>query len=120
MLAVVAVVAVGTAASAGGCEANTQRVGPGEECFVATDCEPGLVCVPLRNGARVCSNDLTEVVGRAPPDGAVPEDGGADPDDGAAPDEDADVPDTGVPVDAGSDTGAPADAGLDAEADAGT
>jgi hypothetical protein len=37
-------------------------LGSGESCFVATDCQPGLACVPQANGSRICSADLTNVV----------------------------------------------------------
>jgi len=89
------------------CDANTTRVGAGAECFLATDCEPGLVCVPQQNGSRICSSDLSRVAGRPPPE-AGPRDSGeagdAD-DDGAVEDGGEDAP-----VDTGVDTGI-ADAG---------
>jgi hypothetical protein len=92
------------------CTQDTARVGPGGECFVATDCEPGLVCVPQQSGARVCSNDLSRVAGRPPQTG--PRDSGeagdGDPD-GEVPD--GDIPD--APTDTGNDTGNPVDAGAD-------
>lgn len=84
------------------CNANTTRVGAGAECFLATDCEPGLVCVPQQNGSRICSSDLSRVAGRPPPD-AGPRDAGEAGD----ADEDATVEDSGqdAPVDTGVDTG---------------
>lgn len=40
---------------------TAKLVGSGEDCFVATDCEPGLACVPQADGRRICSNDLSSV-----------------------------------------------------------
>lgn len=79
------------------CSSETALSGPGEECFAATDCQAGLVCVPQRGGSRLCSNDLTQVVGRPPPEaGAEDVDGGGDgPTEGAV--TDGPVPDTSVP-----------------------
>jgi hypothetical protein len=85
------------------CSTKNQLVGAGQACFLATDCEPGLVCVPQENGGRLCSDDLTRVAGDTPPE-AGPADA-ATPD---APQNDApsDSPpnDTG-PQDTGADTG---------------
>ncbi len=94
------------------CSTPGGPVGPGEECFVATDCAPGLVCIEQPNKTRVCSDDLRRVAGRTPPEGGADEDGG--PEDDAAPEPpegpaDTGVRDTGV-VDTGAeDTGAPPD-----------
>lgn len=78
------------------CASDPALVGAREECFVASDCEPGLVCVPQRGGARVCSNDLSQVVGRPPPEG------------GAADAAEADGSEEGsTPVDGGQDTSVP-------------
>ena len=87
------------------CGSESSPVGPGEECFVASDCVPGLVCVPQRGGARVCSNDLSQVVGRPPPEGGGGETDGGDgasdgPSDGPpsdAPGQDTSMPDTSMP-----------------------
>jgi hypothetical protein len=82
------------------CATPSVLVGAGGECFVASDCAPGLVCVPQRGGARACSSDLSQVVGR-PPGEAGTADAAADGDDeGSAPDaggQDASVPDTSAP-----------------------
>lgn len=94
------------------CAAHTSLSGPGEECFAATDCADGLVCVPQRGGARLCSDDLSQVTGRPPPEGGAAEAGGdgpreANPADG--PGQDTSMPDTGMqdtsmpPVDSGAD-----------------
>ena len=93
--------AVGTLAFA--CAPETSPVGPGGECFVASDCEPGLVCVPQRGGARQCSSDLSQVVGRPPPEGGAADTGGDGPADGPPADasgQDTGAPDTGVVDDA--------------------
>src|SRR5207253_1845432 len=79
------------------CDADTARVGAGAECFLATDCEDGLVCVPQQNGSRICSSDLTRVAGRPPPE-AGPRDAGeaGDADEDANQDGSIDAPpDTG-------------------------
>ena len=95
------------------CAAQTSLSGPGQECFAATDCQDGLVCVPQRGGARLCSDDLSQVTGRPPPEGGAAAEAGGDgpreanPADGPA--QDTSVPDTSVPdtsmppVDAGED-----------------
>lgn len=72
------------------CGPPKDRVGPGGECFLATDCAPGLVCVEQENRSRVCSDDITRVAGRTAPDGARQEeadgsDDGATPEGGPAP-----------------------------------
>jgi hypothetical protein len=75
----------------------------GGECYLATDCAPGLVCVPQKNGSRICSNDLTGL-GAAPPEGGMGDAGEA----GDAPTQDGPVvvPDA-EPPDTGTDTGPP-------------
>lgn len=100
VVAVPLAAALGLAFSA--CDANTTRVGAGGECFLATDCEPGLVCVPQQNGSRICSSDLSRVAGRPPPE-AGPRDAGEAGDAG----EDATPEDGGpdAPADTGTDTG---------------
>ena len=85
------------------CAPTTAPVGAGGECFVATDCEPGLVCVAQRSGARECTSDLSQVVGQAPPEAGradAPRD--APPTDGPAQESgqdsgmDTSMPDTSV------------------------
>lgn len=90
-------------------------MGPGGECFLATDCAPGLVCVEQANKTRICSDDLNRVAGRTPPDGAAAEqdgstdgastDGPVTPRDSGVRDTSAPLPDTGgpPPPDAGED-----------------
>jgi hypothetical protein len=80
------------------CVPSAALVSAGGECFTATDCAPGLVCVPLKGGSRVCSSDLSQVVGQPPPEAGV--DASADgPAEGAAdgPPLESSVPDTNVP-----------------------
>lgn len=80
---------------------------------MATDCAPGLVCVVQKNGGRICSDDLSSVLGKPPasnegdggdvePDDAGDRDSGTGEGDGATPGEpDAASPDAGSPKDAG-------------------
>jgi hypothetical protein len=91
------------------CNAKSNLVDKGGECFLATDCQPGLVCIEQANRSRICTDDLSRVGGRPPAeaggedmdaeaDGQVQEEAGAD---------------TGTP-DTGADTGPlPQDAGGD-------
>ena len=91
------------------CATEDGPVGAGGECFVASDCAPGLVCVPQRGGARACSNDLSQVVGRPPPEAGGDDDAsdtGADgPEGGDGMAEDGPVQDTSVPDTSKPDTG---------------
>ena len=102
----------------GACNASPKLSAAGGACFQATDCEDGLVCVPQKDGSRVCSSDLsgiqtTEEAGGAgddsttadgPLDGLGP-DYVAPGDDGPGPD--TSPPDTSVPP----DTSPPQEAG---------
>jgi len=88
------------------CNSSTNLVDKGGECFLASDCAPGLVCVEV-NRQRVCTDDITGVAGRSPPEGGMPREGG----EGGDADPDAPVQETG-PTDTGvSDTGKPVDTG---------
>lgn len=120
-----ALVASGVLVAAGSaCTSMSGAAGEGEECFVATDCAPGLVCVEQASGARICTGDLSRVGGRPrqradhDPEG----DGGAEDEasDGAAPPAspgvdaggaDAGPRDAGGAVDAGGADAGPPDAG---------
>jgi hypothetical protein len=87
------------------CASKPSPSGPGEDCFAASDCQPGLVCVPQKSGAFVCSSDLTQVAGRPPPEAGV-----ADSEAGDAPASDAPIipPPDAQPQDTGTvipDTG---------------
>lgn len=90
------------------CTDKASLIGPGEECFAATDCQPGLVCVPQRSGARVCSNDLTQVEGRPPPEAGADAGEAGEAGEGAAPD--GQVPDTSTPDTSKPDTSTGMDA----------
>jgi hypothetical protein len=90
------------------CASKPTPSGPGEDCFAATDCQPGLVCVPQKSGAFVCSSDLTQVAGRPPPEaGAADSEAGGDaaasdapvvepPDGAGVQDTGTVIPDTGI------------------------
>lgn len=80
----------------------------GADCYEAAECEPGLVCVPLQDGRRVCSSDLAQVAG-SPPDRQTSDggDGGAQPGDGGP----------NPPADSGQDSAPPVDAGADVSTD---
>jgi len=92
------------------CSTSASNVGPGGECFLATDCAPGLVCLEQANKTRICSDDLSRVAGRPPPEGGMEEqeagEGGPPPDpDAQSPaDSSSGNPDTGP-----RDTGTPVD-----------
>jgi hypothetical protein len=84
---------------------SANLAGNGADCFVTTDCQEGLVCVPQKNNTSKCSSDLTNIVGQLPAEGGVMEaaaaqEGGKTSTDGGG----TPVKDTGSPV---QDTGAP-------------
>src|SRR6185503_21193189 len=83
------------------CSTSPKLVGAGGQCFQATDCQDGLVCIPLSNGGRVCSADLTSVQ-KVP----EPPDNGDAADDGPTDDGPLDGP---PPGDGPGDTGPPPD-----------
>lgn len=84
----------------GACDAKSSLVGPGGECFLASDCLPGLVCVEQANQSRICTDDLSRVAGEAPPEAGAMD---ADPDAG----EGGDATDDVQTVEAGPDTNVP-------------
>ncbi len=104
---------------ASACAPQSSRVGAGGECFLATDCAPGLICIEQADKTRLCSDDLSRVAGRPASDGGAEADGGIDEggtsDDGAVPDDGASQPpDTGAPdTSTPPDSGAPVDASDD-------
>jgi hypothetical protein len=53
------VTAVGFTAPA--CDPKVSRVERGGECFIATDCVPGLVCIAGADRVRVCSDEIEKV-----------------------------------------------------------
>ncbi|MDF2693014.1 MAG: hypothetical protein K0S65_1397 [Labilithrix sp.] len=98
------------------CGSKSSAMGAGDECFLATDCAPGLICIEQANKTRICSDDLSRVAGRPPPEGgaegdAANEEGGTDgsvadrtaPPDTGVPDTNTPPPDTGAPPDSGDD-----------------
>jgi hypothetical protein len=101
------------------CACKTAELVPaGGECSLATDCQPGLVCLGKPDGTRTCESDLSAVTNPVPPnmrDGAAeaeaPRDGATDaprPPDDATIDTsrpDTSVPDTSVPDAADAATG---------------
>ena len=87
-----------------GCGTKAKLVAQGGECFQATDCADGLVCIPQKDGRRICDNDLSGIQvteDAAPP---PPRDGGRD----GASDGPTDAP--APPTDGEADTGGGADA----------
>ena len=62
------VVVAGPILLAAGCSAKANPVSSGGECFLATDCAAGLVCVEQANTTRICTNDLARVAGKSAPE----------------------------------------------------
>ncbi len=60
-----------------GCAGRKDPGGAGEDCYRDDDCKSGLVCVATNmSGPRVCSNDVTGLVGMVqgpPPEEPPPE-----------------------------------------------
>jgi hypothetical protein len=69
-LASVALAAAPLAALPFACSSPETLLGEGSRCFVTTDCEPGLFCVPQKGGAGVCSNNFDAIVSTEPVPGA--------------------------------------------------
>lgn len=97
------------------CATKPAAAGAGDECFEATDCQAGLICVPQPSGARICSNDLTKVTGRPPPEAGAADTGRDGPNEGSVKDgpgqdtstmPDTSIPDTSVPDTSIADAGA--------------
>ena len=73
-----------------GCAGHQEPGGAGAACYRDSDCQSGLVCVANAAGSRVCSDDVSGLVGSVegpppPPDAGMPvEDAGMpmDPDAG--------------------------------------
>ena len=105
---------------ASACSKQNAAIDRGGECFFASDCAPGLICVEQRDkGIRICTDDLSGVAGDPPDMGE--EDAGDEAGEGGQTDgpvvtdtgTDQNVTDTGV-VDTGVDTGQPpVDSGAD-------
>jgi hypothetical protein len=107
------------------CSSAQTLEGQGGTCFQTTDCQLGLACVPQKNGARICSSDLTPIqmvpmngADAAAPDATPPD---ANAVDGTTPADTSPPVDTGSPPDTGSapETSAPGDTGSPQEASSG-
>lgn len=88
------------------CTSNVSPVGLGGECFIATDCLTGLICVEQANKTRICTDDLSRVAGRPPPTdaGEAGVTDGSKADVSVPPLEDTGAPDSGTfPGDSGAD-----------------
>lgn len=85
------------------CSQSPNPIGEGGACAITTDCDKGLVCVPQRNGSRICTSDLSSIDN--PP--TMPSDAARDGD--GARDGDPDGPQDGPTSDATQqpDTGPP-------------
>jgi len=111
-------------AVAAACSTQAQLAGSGAQCFAATDCQEGLVCIPQKGGTSICSNNLSQIqttedaaagdAAKTPTGDGAPGDDGATttPDSGTTPDsagtpDSSSRPDTGVPDTSTPDTSAP-------------
>jgi hypothetical protein len=94
------------------CSSAPTLEGSGQRCFLTTDCQPNLFCVPQADGTRICSSDLTPIQ-MVPPMGGDAAADATPPPDGPVPDSTVPPADTGVLDDTGSpvDTGSPPDTG---------
>ena len=110
-------------ALSGACSSASSLVPAGGECFVVTDCAAGLVCLPRKDGTRVCGSDLSSVEKPAasgsgatdagtPMADAAPGDDATTATDATTPPRDAGPKDAAPPKDA---TPPPVDAGADAD-----
>jgi hypothetical protein len=93
-------VALGLAGLAA-CSSPATPVGLNGSCLLTTDCQPGLVCIPQKDGPNICTNNLattvsTEDAGAPAPMDAAPGDAKA-PVDGAPALDSAGSTDAGVP-----------------------
>jgi hypothetical protein len=104
----------------GACSTTNAAVDRDGACFFATDCLPGLVCIEQRNGARICTDDLSRVGGDPPGQGeddAGDEAGEGGLDEGGTTDGPPIVEDTGTDTSTGVDTGVDTGIIVDAAAD---
>ena len=95
------------------CSKENAAIEKGGECFFASDCAPGLVCVEQRGkGIRICTDDLSEVAGEPP---GMGEEGDASDEGGEAGETDGPivVSDTGTDQNVAMDTGGGQDTGAD-------
>lgn len=77
------------------CAPQSSRVGAGGECFLATDCAPGLICIEQADKTRLCSDDLSRVAGGPAHDVRAEADGGSDEEE--TPDAGPQPPDSSTP-----------------------
>jgi hypothetical protein len=94
---------------AAACASKAKLVAQGGECLQATDCADGLVCVPQKDGSRICDNDLSGVQKTEDASPPPAKDGG--PKDGATDGAVTDAPPP--PADAPDDTGGGTDSATD-------
>jgi hypothetical protein len=88
------------------CSQKDSTVAKGQPCFLASDCDPGLVCVPQDNGTRICTDDINGIAGDGPMEA------GADANMPEAGEGGGDAPsDSPPPMDSGQDT-SPMDTGV--------
>ena len=85
------------------CSTKAKLQPAGGDCTLAVDCDVGLVCVPQRDGRRICDSDLSGVqrlydAGRQPGDASREggEGGEAGPGDGAPPEDSSSGSDAAV------------------------
>ena len=100
----------------GACSTHGKTVPLGGECFQATDCGDGVVCVPQADGKRICSTDISGIVSVEDAGGPPPADAGDAGSSDAGPDAartDAAPKDAAPPDSEPPDTGASTDAALD-------
>jgi hypothetical protein len=103
---------IAVAGAVAACSSSAKLAGQGGQCFAATDCEDGLVCVPQPDGRSACTNDVSGIVhmedAAAMPDAAVRDGTMTDappPNDGAQQDT-APQPDSAPPMDSSADSSA--------------
>ncbi len=90
-------------AVAAACSSQAQLAGAGAQCFAATDCQEGLVCIPQKGGTSICSNNLSQI--QTVEDAAAGDSGAMPTGDGATGDDGATAHDTGTMM--GADSGTP-------------
>ena len=91
------------------CSKENAAIDRGGECFFASDCAPGLICVEQRDkGIRICTDDLSGVAGDPPDLG-----GEGDASNEAAQADGPVVSDTGTDQNVATDTGGGQDTGVD-------
>lgn len=93
------------------CSKDNAAIDRGGECFFASECAPGLICVEQRDkGIRICTDDLSEVAGDPP--GMGEEDASDEGGEGGEADGPVVIADTGSDQNVATDTGGQ-DTGVD-------